>query len=56
MILPLLSNCSKSVAKVKQLNGTARVLAPGVYVFSKRAEHLIVQKDTVPKPVEQSRL
>ncbi|CAE7706352.1 VTC4 [Symbiodinium pilosum] len=35
----------QTAQQVKQLNGTARVLAPGVYVFSKRAEHLIIQKE-----------
>lgn len=35
------SNC----LQVQQLTGTARVLAPGVYLFSKRAEHILIQKD-----------
>eukprot|EP00438_Fugacium_kawagutii_P001320 Skav226304 [mRNA] locus=scaffold3301:391463:403847:+ [translate_table: standard] len=30
---------------VQQLTSTARVLAPGVYLFSKRAEHILIQKD-----------
>ena len=30
---------------MQQLSGTARVLAPGVYLFSKRAENILIQKD-----------
>ena len=32
-------------SQVQQLSGTARVLAPGVYLFSKRAENILIQKD-----------
>ena len=31
--------------QVQQLASTARVLAPGVYVFSKRTEHILIRKD-----------
>mmetsp|Transcript_28137 Transcript_28137/g.52772 ORF Transcript_28137/g.52772 Transcript_28137/m.52772 type:complete len:354 (-) Transcript_28137:20-1081(-) len=39
----------QTAQQVKQLNSTARVLAPAVYVFSKRAEHCIVQKERALK-------
>jgi hypothetical protein len=34
-----------TVQQVKQLTATSRVLAPGVYVFSRRIENLVTQKD-----------
>jgi len=37
--------CYPGPSQVQQLSGTARVLAPGVYLFSKRAENILIQKD-----------
>ena len=48
--LPTANVCKYDVvlpgsSQVQQLSGTARVLAPGVYLFSKRAENILIQKD-----------
>merc|ERR1719221_2212875 len=34
-----------TVQQVKQLTATSRVLAPAVYIFSKRIENVVVQKE-----------
>lgn len=47
-ILQIFANsmwCYPGPSQVQQLSGTARVLAPGVYLFSKRAENILIQKD-----------
>jgi hypothetical protein len=43
-----------TVTQVKQLTATARVLAPGVYVFSRRIESLVAQKDRELRQLQQA--
>lgn len=42
-----------TIQQVQQLSGTARVLAPGVYLFSKRAENILIQKERVLRKAAQ---
>jgi len=42
-----------TIQQVQQLASTARVLAPGVYLFSKRAENILIQKERALKKAAQ---
>lgn len=42
-----------TIQQVQQLASTARVLAPGVYVFSKRTEHILIRKERALKKAAQ---